>query len=329
MYALKEMTLVELVEMGAEHYGERPALSMFEGSGLSYAQLEQASAAFTQKLLAHGIENGDKVALLSENSPLWGVAYFAILRAGAVAVPILVDFNPDQIANILKHSGAKAVICSTKLEPKLKPSFGSLMILDIADGGLMNKGPAQEKAAGKAKESSTGKAGAARKTHPRTPSRPGKDDLAMIIYTSGTTGNSKGVMLSHWNILSNAIGCRSIIILHRTDRVLSILPLAHTYEFTIGFIIPLLAGSHIHYLDRPPSATVLLPALKAIRPTIMLSVPLVIEKIYRSSIKPTLEGMKLYSNKFFKPLLIRFAGIKLKKTFGGKIRFFGVGGRPL
>jgi len=151
----------------------------------------------------------------------------------------------------------------------------------------------------------------------------------MLVYTSGTTGLSKGVMLSHRNILSNAFGCRSIIILHRTDRLLSILPLAHTYEFTIGFVIPLLSGSHIHYLDRPPSATVLLPALKAVRPTIMLSVPLVIEKIYRSNIKPTLEGMKLYSSPVFKPLLIRFAGIKLRKTFGGRIRFFGVGGAPL
>ncbi|HCO48525.1 MAG TPA: AMP-dependent synthetase, partial [Spirochaetaceae bacterium] len=153
--------------------------------------------------------------------------------------------------------------------------------------------------------------------------------MAMLVYTSGTTGLSKGVMLSHRNILSNAFGCRSIIILHRTDRLLSILPLAHTYEFTIGFVIPLLSGSHIHYLDRPPSATVLLPALKAVRPTIMLSVPLVIEKIYRSNIKPTLEGMKLYSSPVFKPLLIRFAGIKLRKTFGGRIRFFGVGGAPL
>jgi long-chain acyl-CoA synthetase len=151
----------------------------------------------------------------------------------------------------------------------------------------------------------------------------------MIVYTSGTTGLSKGVMLTHRNILSNAIACRSIIILHRTDRLLSILPLAHTYEFTIGFIIPLLSGSQIFYLDRPPSPTVLLPALKAVRPTIMLSVPLVIEKIYRSNIKPTLEGMKLYANPFFKPILIRFAGFKLMKTFGGVMRFFGVGGAPL
>jgi long-chain acyl-CoA synthetase len=122
---------------------------------------------------------------------------------------------------------------------------------------------------------------------------------------------------------------QELITLYRTDRLLSILPLAHTYEFTIGTVIALLSGSHIHYLDRPPSATVLIPALQALRPTIMLSVPLVIEKIYRSSIKPTLDGMKLYKNKFFRPLILLFAGMKLKKTFGGRIRFFGVGGAPL
>ena len=146
MYALEEMTLVELVEKGAKHYGDRSALSMFGGDSLSYIGLEKASAAFAQKLLSFGIEDGDKVALLAENSPLWGTAYFAILRAGAVAVPILVDFNPEQIANILKHSGAKAVICSEKLEPKLKPSYGSLAIIGIAEGNLQRKGPAQEKA---------------------------------------------------------------------------------------------------------------------------------------------------------------------------------------
>ncbi len=136
-------------------------------------------------------------------------------------------------------------------------------------------------------------------------------------------------MLTHRNILSNAIACRSIIVLRRTDFLLSILPLAHTYEFTIGFVIPLLAGSSVHYLDRPPSATALLPALKTVRPTIMLSVPLVIEKIYRSSIKPALEGMSLYRINAIRPILEKLAGLKLKKTFGGRLRFFGIGGAPL
>ncbi len=315
MYKLEDMTLVELIEKGTLHYGNRPALSMFGGDSINYEELGKLSASMAVKLSSLGVLPGDRVALLSENSPQWGVAFFGIIRAGAIAVPILVDFNPEQIANILGHSGAVIVICSDKLEAKLKPVHLHILMVDIKDGSLR-------------KGSKSKKSDHAQQALPKIP-KPKADDLAMIIYTSGTTGSSKGVMLTHRNVLSNAIGCRSIIVLHRTDRLLSILPLAHAYEFTIGFLIPLLAGSHIHYLDRPPSATVLLPALKVIRPTIMLSVPLVIEKIYRSSIKPTLEGMRLYANKFFKPLLIKIAGIKLKKTFGGKLRFFGVGGAPL
>ncbi|HAP54582.1 MAG TPA: long-chain fatty acid--CoA ligase, partial [Spirochaetaceae bacterium] len=199
MYALEEMTLVELVEKGAKHYGERPALSMFGGDSLSYAGLDKASAAFSQKLLSYGVEDGDKVALLAENSQLWAIAYFAILRAGAIAVPILVDFHPEQIANILKHSQAKAVICSDKLEPKLKPSHGSLAIVGIAEGNLKRKGPPQEKAHGETLDKTgtkvSGRSSPVDAKKPSTPFRPSSDDLAMIIYTSGTTGSSKGVML--------------------------------------------------------------------------------------------------------------------------------------
>jgi len=315
MYILDEFTLVEMVEKSAERYDSLPALSMLGGERLSYRDVGSMAGTMAAALSSQGIQEGDRVALLAENSPRWGVAYFGILKAGAIVVPILTDFTAEQIRNIILHSGARAVICSDRLSQKLQSTDPSLLLLDIRDGSRRSP--------------SGGLSIAPKKTPAARLAKPNPDDTAMIVYTSGTTGLSKGVMLSHRNILSNAIGCRSIIVLHRTDRLLSILPLAHTYEFTIGFIIPFLAGSHIHYLDRPPSATVLLPALKAIRPTIMLSVPLVIEKIYRSNIKPTLEGMKLYANPLARPLLIRFAGIKLMKTFGGKIRFFGVGGAPL
>ncbi|PKL05914.1 MAG: hypothetical protein CVV45_19830 [Spirochaetae bacterium HGW-Spirochaetae-10] len=298
-----------MIEKSGKRYANLPALSMVGGERFTYGDIERHSARLAASLASQGIGKGDKVALLAENSPYWGIAYFGILRAGAVVVPILTDFIPEQIRNIIVHSEAKAVICSQRLLQKIEVLELPVLLIDIKDAVPLEEAKPALSAS--------------------KPSSPDPDDLAMIVYTSGTTGLSKGVMLSHRNILSNAFGCRSIIILHRTDRLLSILPLAHTYEFTIGFVIPLLSGSHIHYLDRPPSATVLLPALKAVKPTIMLSVPLVIEKIYRSNIKPTLEGMKLYSSPLFKPLLIRFAGIKLKKTFGGCIRFFGVGGAPL
>ena len=319
MYNLEQFTLIEMVEKSSKHYGGRPALSLVGGASYSYAEVEQASGAMAVSLRSLGIGARDRVALLAENSPRWVIAYLGILRAGAVAVPILIDFIGEQIGNIIRHSGATAIVCSERMFQKVKPQGLALDFLDVKDGS--------------ARDGTTWTA-LDPMTRPRSTGAPpagtaSADDLAMIVYTSGTTGLSKGVMLSHRNILSNAISCKSIIVLHRTDRLLSILPLAHAYEFTIGFVIPFLAGSEINYLDRPPSPTILLPALKAVKPTIMLSVPLVIEKIYRSNIKPSLEGMKLYANPIIRPILLRFAGFKLMKTFGGRIRFFGVGGAPL
>lgn len=314
MYRLERFSLVEMVEKSGNLYAQRPALSMVGGMRLSYADLNESSTAVARMLASRGIKKGDRVAILAESSPRWGVAYFGILKAGAIAVPILVDFSAEQIKNILLHSGAVAIFCSDRLHARISGSGLSIAAFDMLRFEP-RPGSAEIRADNAAQDFSI--------------VQPEADDVAMIIYTSGTTGHSKGVMLTHRNILSNALACRSIIVLRRMDRLLSILPLAHAYEFTIGFVIPLLAGSHIHYLDKPPSSSVLLPALKAVRPTIMLSVPLVIEKVYRSSVKPALENIKLYSKSWAKPLLIRFAGIKLMKTFGGKMRFFGIGGAPL
>jgi len=277
---------------------------MVVGSVYTYRDFERLSRGIAQALASNGIKKGDRVALLAENSPQWVIAWFGIVRAGAIVVPILNDFMPKQIANIIQHSGAKIVFASNKLKAKLVEISPEPEIWDVSK----DFEPSADSVELPAVEA---------------------DDLAMIVYTSGTTGISKGVMLSHRNILSNAIACKSIITLRRTDRLLSILPLAHTYEFTIGMVIPLLYGAHIFYLDRPPSASALLPALKAVRPTIMLSVPLVIEKVYQSGIAPELNGMKLYKNKLMRPLILRIAGMKLKKTFGGHLRFFGIGGAPL
>lgn len=321
MYDLKNMTLVEMVQKSTMLYGDRPALSMTGGEQFSYREVGFRTKSIAARLRALGIMKNDRVAIVAESSPYWGIAYLGAVRAGAIVVPILPDFTPDQIKNILTHSEARAVLCSDKLYKKLKDIEPSITLLDIKEGSIrksslfvdLEKYAEQTEAVLAQFEDA----------------KPEPDDTLMIVYTSGTTGLSKGVMLSHRNILSNALGCRSIIILHRNDRLLSILPMAHTYEFTIGFIIPFLAGSHIFYLDRPPAATVLLPALQLVRPTIMLSVPLVIEKVYRSSVKPSMEVIHLYKNKFFKPIIIKIAGMKLKKTFGGRLRFFGIGGAPL
>ena len=250
MLAFKKFNLAELPELSAAKYDSRPALSMVVGSVYTYCDFERLSRGIAQALSAYGVKKGDRVALLAENSPHWVIAWFGIVRAGAIVVPILNDFMPKQIANIIQHSGAKIVFTSNKLQAKLAEISPKPKIWDVSK----DFEPSADSVELPAVEA---------------------DDLAMIVYTSGTTGISKGVMLSHRNILSNAVACKSIITLRRTDRLLSILPLAHTYEFTIGMVIPLLYGAHIFYLDRPPSASALLPALKAVRPTIMLSVPLV------------------------------------------------------
>jgi len=267
MINFKNYTLAELPELTANWFGARPALSMVGGHTYSYRDFERLTRNVAEALIAAGIQKGDRVALLAESSPLWVISWFGSARAGAVVVPILNDFTAEQIENIIAHSGARIVLVSEKLRTK-----------------LANLGTAED--AGVSVWNICGILQSV--THPVQLPDVQADDLAMIVYTSGTTGLSKGVMLTHRNIVANALATKSIISVHPKDRLLSILPLAHTYEFTIGLVVPLSSGAHISYLDKPPTASALLPAFKVVRPTIMLSVPLVIEKIYQSGVAPSL-----------------------------------------
>jgi len=159
------------------------------------------------------------------------------------------------------------------------------------------------------------------------------EDLATLIYTSGTTGFSKGVMLSNSNLVTNIRQCYAIEPMGSSDVFLSMLPLSHTYENTVGMLLPLSYGASIHYLDKLPTAAVLLPALKKVRPTYIVSVPLVIEKIYKSQIKGKVDSSALlrilYRLPAFRKFFHRLAAKKLMATFGGRLKFFGIGGAKL
>jgi long-chain acyl-CoA synthetase len=160
-----------------------------------------------------------------------------------------------------------------------------------------------------------------------------EDALASIIYTSGTTGKSKGVMLTHRNLVWNARQSYSIQRVLTTDRFLSILPLSHTFENTLGLLLPIMYGASVHYLKKPPTARVLLPALQEVKPTLMLSVPLIIEKIYKQQILPKFRKngfiRTLYRIPVIRKKLNAIAGKKLMETFGGELVFFGIGGAKL
>jgi len=307
MYHLERFTLQEVFLKSTTEYREYPALGMLNGKMYSYKEIKDLVLGLIHHLRTiYGVEPGSHIALISENRPEWPMVYLAVTSLGAVIVPVLTDFSSEAIRNILAHAECTLAIVSQKMREKIGNTKG-VRFLNIEETGNFRMEEQQSISLPPVEESS----------------------LAAILYTSGTTGTSKGVMLTHRNIVSNAFASRSIFRIHPGDRLLSILPLAHTYECTIGFLAPFLQGASITYLDKPPTASVLLPALKKIRPTIMLSVPLIMEKIYRSSVKPKLESHKLYASPLFRKLLVRIAGMKLKKTFGGRIRFFGIGGAAL
>ncbi len=221
-----------------------------------------------------GICPGDKVAILSSNMPNWGIAYFSITFMGAIVVPVLPDFSPTEVRNVLEHSGAKAIFISTSLLARIEgfKSEDLKTAILIEDYSLIFS----EKGAVNYDSSAL----------PQQNYEVEEEDIASIIYTSGTTGRSKGVMLTHKNIVFNAQKGMVIQPIDEKDRFLSVLPLSHTYENTLGLILPMLAGSCVYYLRKPPTPSVLLPALAEVKPSMMLTVPLIMEKIYFNKILP-------------------------------------------
>jgi long-chain acyl-CoA synthetase len=313
------LTFPALLKRSVDLFADRPALAYVADTPITYHDFYERVLAVVVMMEKIGIKPGDKVAILSANMPNWGVVYFAITYMGAVVVPLLPDFSEQEIKNVFEHSESKAMFVSraliTKVE-KLRLSHLKSRI-HIEDFTVCKGKEVMFKLGEKPKNQYVVE----------------EDMLAAIIYTSGTTGKSKGVMLSHKNICSNAVASRTVQDIGPEDRFLSILPLSHTYENTIGFVLPLISGSSIYYLRKVPTPAVLLPALELVKPTLMLSVPLIIEKIYRGKILPTFNEKKLlktlYGKPFFRKLLNRMAGKKLYKMFGGHLKFFGIGGAKL
>jgi len=315
------LTFPALFEATLERCSDLPAYAFVGEEPISFRTTAKKIHALTAFLEKIDIHPGNKVAILSTNMPNWGIAYFAITFMGAVVVPILPDFSPDEVANVLDHSEAKTIFVSSGLLGKIenyKSDFLKNRIM-IEDFSLLTNDNTSFQFDPDA--------------IPSIRYNVNEDDIASIIYTSGTTGRSKGVMLTHKNISFNALKGRRIQYLDETDRFLSVLPLSHTYENTLGLILPMLCGACVYYLRKPPTPSVLIPALEIVRPTTMLTVPLIIEKIYFNKILPTFTEKKLirllYNIPIIRKKLNSIAGKKLYKTFGGEVKFFGIGGAKL
>ena len=306
-------TLYELVRNSVEKFASKVAFSMFEGDDVTYAEVGRRIEKVQEILTGAGLRAGDKVALLSSNMPNWGVCYFAVTSAGMVAVPILPDFSGEELDMIIAHSEAKALLVSDRLFTKLSKQTIERLNVVVR---TKNLGVIAQRVRGEG-----------------TMAVPKPDDLAVIIYTSGTTSKPKGVMLTHAALCAQVGISSGIFPVLPDDVFLSVLPLSHTYECSIGMIYPFSMGARVVYLDRPPTASALMPALRAVRPSVMLIVPLIIEKIYRHQVLAKFNSngfwRTLYKVGFLRRYLHRVAGKKLLKLFGVRLRFLGIGGAKL
>ena len=327
MPKLTTETIKELFLYSTKEFANEQATSFVDEEPFTYGQIERYSKALANSLLKLGVKKGDRVAILSENSPRWGIAYFADCLIGAVNVPILPDFHSSEINHIIKNSGSKVMFISSKLIHKIEDGkFAELEYVipidDVKDG------------LGKFKVrlfSDLVRAGEDKSKEPVEKRVEIKEnDLVEILYTSGTTGHSKGVMLTNKNIVANALSATELIQITKDDKLLSILPMSHSYEGTCGFIAPFLMGAKIYYIKGLPTPQTLLPAVDVVKPTIILAVPLIMDKIYKKRVLGHINGKfatrLLYKSAPGRKLLNRIAGQKLYKTFGGNLRIMVFGG---
>ncbi len=326
------MTLNYILDASRAKYGDRPAVGMAMEQPLSYNEFHRNVIALAGRLQQAGVAKGDRVAILSENSHCWGMAYFAIVRLGAVAVPILPDLPESDVRHILGEMQVRVLFTSQRQIEKIyemnKELAGPVVTLDDyrVPGGVIDVVPFSELLAEALQELEKQEA---------MPEfvEVAEDDIASILYTSGTSGYSKAVMLSHKNLTSNAYAASRLMEVPPGSVFLSILPMSHTYEFTMGFIMPLLCGGRIAYAGKTPTPAILQNLCQQEKPFAIFAVPLVLEKIYKKRVLPQIERSRLLGlvcrTRLGRKLIYRKIGAKLLAFFGGNLQLMGIGGAAL
>lgn len=271
------------------------ALTDYQGATLQYKDVARKIEKLHILFENAGVKPGDKIALCGRNSACWATAFLGVLTYGAVAVPILHEFKAAQVHNIVNHSEAKLLFVGDMVWPELNADEMPALegIINIPDYSLLVSRTVLLTEARERLNEFFGKKYPKffRKEHVNYTVAAGADDLALINYTSGTTSNSKGVLIPYRALWSNlefafeVLGTR----VHRGDNVISMLPLAHMYGMSFEFIFEFMHGCHVFYLTRIPSPKIVLKAFGEIKPAIIISVPLIIEKIIKKNVLPKLQ----------------------------------------
>lgn len=325
------------IEDSLQKYWSLPSMSDYELHTLQYSDVAEDIAKLHILFEKCNICKGDKIALCSRNMSRWGVVFLATLTYGAVAVPILHEFHPEQIHHIINHSESKLLFVGDLVWKKLSvdemPELKGIM--QINDLSLLHSRSKEfketaenlNKCFGEKYPSSFGKANI--KYHEDSP-----EELAIINYTSGTTSNSKGVMIPYRAIVGNIMCADELIGEHVKpgDKLLSMLPLAHTLGMSFEFIYEFVSGIHVHFLTKVPTPSILLKALADIRPVALVCVPLIIEKVVRKAIMQKISDPKI---KLLLKTPIIGKNIKkkicegLRNAFGGNFCEVVIGGAAL
>jgi long-chain acyl-CoA synthetase len=323
--------LIGYIEQSIRQNWDIEALSNYKEKGYTYKEIASRIFKIHMFFKETGIHEGDKIGLVGRNSAHWCIIYLATVTYGAVIVPILPDFKPEDLANLINHSDSKILFIDDKIFESLDrgkiPEVAG--VISLEDFSMISAGNPIVKSAFESLEETFAKAYPEIKKEDIKFSDISNDKLAVISYTGGTTGFSKGVMLSHNSLAANVRYAQNNMPLKPGDPVVSFLPLAHTYGCAFEFLFPFTFGCHITILTKTPSPQILIQAFKEIRPRLILSVPLVIEKIYKKQLLPVISKplMKiLLVIPVIKRLLYNKICKTLTETFGGRFKEIVIGG---
>lgn len=307
-------TLKDMLDYNSDKHKERTALQFVDGTQkYTYGELKQKVDWLAARLSECGMGVGEKAIILAENMPNWVVAFLALTTSGRVAVPMMTKLTETELEGLVRHSDSKVAFVSEKMMGKLtdnlKAELDTIIRLDTLD---FIKVPADAQPATKVRAVSSG-------------------DLAAIIYTSGSSGRPKGVMLSHKNFCFNLLASHFRVTPTNRDTYLSILPLFHVYELTLGCLHSLSVGAKTFYFQQSLTPGNLLPVLKQVRPAYFCCVPLVVEMLFGISARSLLASHPMMAKlKQSAPnLFYRLAAGRFKRLIGGKNKWLGIGGSGL
>ncbi len=324
--------LKTLEETVRKHWNLK-ALCDYKGESFTYGDLATNIEQFRLFLNDAGIAKRSKIAICARNSARWAMAFWDINVNGCVVVPLLAEFHPNSIVLLTHHSDSVVLFTDDDIWEKLNPSqMPSLKAaINVKDWSLLWHRDEKVAKAWRNREKTF------KQRHPRglSPERVSyptnnMDKLAIINYTSGTTGNPKGVMLTYGAISDTDEFANAHFPNQPGDTIVSMLPMAHMYGLAIEFIHPNVDGVTVYYLGKTPSPSTLLKAMQDVKPYMVVTVPLVMEKIYAKSIKPALEKMKWACRMpFSERLVYKIIRKKILSAFGGKVKCFIMGGAPI